>query len=194
MHVIHQERVIIIHIPKTGGTSVSVAAGCGDTGYSRIAHITPAVAKRYFFQNDWDHFFSFTIVRNPWLRYLSLYKYQRSSFYGKLTDQNLSYRLASSLSFEEWCGYNIDATDKSRWFGVPQSEWWKDVTQVYRMESDLEQIEVDLARRLRRPVSIPHLNRSNGILPKMPSRLISFVGTIDHETIEKFEYRNPANL
>jgi len=57
-----RHKFIHIHIPKTGGTSVSVALGYpeGKTPDHRRARVIKKGVK------DWDSYFKFTFVRNPW--------------------------------------------------------------------------------------------------------------------------------
>lgn len=191
MHINHSEKIIFIHNPKAGGTTLSVAIGGYEKGLVTVAHITPDVAKKYFFQSDWDKFFSFATVRDPWDRYVSLYLYQRSEYYGDFTSQNFSHRLARNLTFAEWAKYNIISNKKSKWFGVPQANWWSGVSRVFKFEA-MDEIAMELSLRLNRTLIIPKLNQSVGARPSVPKSLIDYVSEIDADTISEFGYTFPA--
>ena len=78
-----ERRAVFIHVPKTGGTSVSAALremwpDAADQskwtgGFSRTwhVHMTPVVAKHLI--REWDDLFKFAFVRNPWDRMISLW-------------------------------------------------------------------------------------------------------------------------
>lgn len=57
-------------------------------------------------QKDWDDLFSFTIVRNPWARVLSLFGYMR-----KAGD------IPADWSFADFVRNMVEATEKTPYFG-----------------------------------------------------------------------------
>lgn len=67
-----QAGVAFIHVPKAAGTSIAHAL------YGRsTTHVTAAVARLYA-PERWDAFPSFGVVRNPWDRALSAYRFARA--------------------------------------------------------------------------------------------------------------------
>ena len=68
-----RKKIIFIHIPKTGGTSMENALR-GKLGQLFTTH---RKASEYASHNDLDKFFKFTIVRNPWDKMVSEYFYYR---------------------------------------------------------------------------------------------------------------------
>lgn len=67
-----REGVLFIHVPKAAGTSVSKAL------YGRsLGHFYAADVRRAF-PSAFDHWFSFSLVRNPWARLLSAYVFART--------------------------------------------------------------------------------------------------------------------
>ncbi len=72
INVNHQYRFIFIHIPKNAGTSM------GSTlGFKGTSHATADQVKKKLSRKQFESYFIFTIVRNPWDRFLSLYNYAR---------------------------------------------------------------------------------------------------------------------
>lgn len=85
MLISHRYKFICINIPKTGtGTREIVLKPYYDlwfrdgkfkTQYFNPRHSPAYLAKQEFLENgwNWDDYFKFTFVRNPWYRYISLY-------------------------------------------------------------------------------------------------------------------------
>ena len=75
----HNQKYIFFHINKTGGTSVEHALGytkktanLWQGKHHTFKWYKRAARKKIGFEN----YFKFTVVRNPWDRFLSLYKYR----------------------------------------------------------------------------------------------------------------------
>ncbi len=64
-------RCIFIHIPKTAGSTIARAI------FSNLAagHDTIDLYRILFNKQEYDSYFKFTVVRNPWERLLSAYRY-----------------------------------------------------------------------------------------------------------------------
>ncbi len=85
MLISHRYKFVCINIPKTGsGTRENAFKPYYDLwfrdGKFKINHYNPrhttaASARKEFIHNrwNWDSYFKFTFVRNPWYRYISLY-------------------------------------------------------------------------------------------------------------------------
>ena len=79
----HENEVIFIHIPRTGGTSIEKAL-IGEDFWKidhRNKHATCHTAKKEYAEY-WDDYFKFSFVRNPWDRHVSMLKHEEY-FYGK---------------------------------------------------------------------------------------------------------------
>lgn len=71
--LIHNKKLIFIHIPKTGGSSIKQAlfgkyiSSHDHAGYYRDHH-----------ELCWNSYFKFSIVRNPWDRTFSIYNFYKN--------------------------------------------------------------------------------------------------------------------
>src|SRR4026209_3030482 len=81
MLISHRHRFIFIHVPKTGGSSVTAALRpfCEpetlETARQRglKVHSTARDVIRAFGRDVWESYFTFALERNPWDKCLSLY-------------------------------------------------------------------------------------------------------------------------
>jgi len=93
-----EKKIIFSHPQKSGGSSISLLLGDNSSDYKHIKHgnlgeIIKEVEELGFSSSD---FFKFSVVRNPWERYFSWYKYE------------IEYRLFKILKDE-----NADPKDKN---------------------------------------------------------------------------------
>lgn len=89
MLISHKHKFITIDIPKTGSRSLRESLlpldvidqhGEADLEAEFYQHDSAIRVKKQFAKNNWnwDDYFKFTVVRNPWGRYLSFFKYFKS--------------------------------------------------------------------------------------------------------------------
>jgi hypothetical protein len=90
------KKVLFIHIPKCAGTSIEVFFAGKDWSEisPRTKHLTAREALKRYGRDIWDACFKFSIVRNPWARYLSYFNFLRQ--------RDLLRRGKSRLQFEPW--------------------------------------------------------------------------------------------
>ncbi|WP_369928829.1 sulfotransferase family 2 domain-containing protein [Xanthomonas sp. NCPPB 2632] len=191
MHVDNASKTIFFHNPKTGGRSIIVGLGLPDDTRLKLIHFSPREARRCIFQDAWHEFFTYSFVRNPWERMVSLYEYHRSVQYGIFQKMNLSHTLARQYNFDEWIAINQAKIRQSNWFGMPQAHWMDGVTRVYRFE-DFDAAFKDISERMNKKVTTPHINRSNRSSYQDYYRStdsIDIVGTIDAHVIKEFGYQ-----
>lgn len=89
MLISHKHKFITIDIPKTGTRSLresllalGIIDACGEPNLDSefYQHDCAIRVKKQFSKNNWNwnDYFKFTIVRNPWARYFSFFKYFKS--------------------------------------------------------------------------------------------------------------------
>ena len=154
-------RFIFIHIPKTGGTALTLALEhramkddilIGDTPKararkSRLAHLKShgrlwkhsTLADIAGLVSATDNFFTLTLVRNPWDRAVSYYHWLR--------DQRFAHpavTLAKSLNFSDFLNHPQTRTALTFW---PYSAYMRDETGQERasLYARLEHLDTDLA-------------------------------------------------
>lgn len=71
----HEHKCIFVHVPRTGGSSVEymiLGAQLGPENELYQKHLTASQLKDKY-PSEWDSYWKFSIVRNPWARVVSLY-------------------------------------------------------------------------------------------------------------------------
>ncbi len=144
-----------IHINKTGGSSIEAALGLG------LEHLTAQEKARQLGRAEWQRRFTFTVVRNPWGKVLSHYRYRVQTNQSGLRD--------AGMTFARWVelAYGLRDPryyDQPRMF-MPQWRWIIDaqgrvlVDYICRFES-LEADFAEVCRRIGRVASLPHVKSS----------------------------------
>jgi hypothetical protein len=171
----HSKKFIFVHIPKTGGTSVErmlrkygiVLQGRGNFDSMYYKHATAESIKRMM-GAEYDKYFKFTIVRNPWDWIVSNYAFNRGlgrpwiigtgySLSGKVPDW------AKDISFSEWLPWWIDTLNPSQSVMFTGTNGESLVDAIFRFESltsDFNKLKTRLQLRLWRS-RLPHLKKSN---------------------------------
>ena len=77
MYIDHDNKIVFIHIPRTGGTSIKSALNLHDKIYKEdVYHMSANDIPK-----ECEDYFKFTFVRNPFDRFVSLYFYNKSESY-----------------------------------------------------------------------------------------------------------------
>lgn len=73
--ILEKEKLVFIHIPRTGGTSVEIALAGKDWWLidADTKHLSASMTKKILGEERWAEYFKFSIVRNPWDRIISMY-------------------------------------------------------------------------------------------------------------------------
>ncbi len=149
-------RAVLVHINKTGGTSVEKALGMPFQHRTALEFIELMGPRR------WEDTFTFTFVRNPWDKVASHYRYRI-----KTNQTGLG---VDPISFTDWVRRAYGDRDP-RYFDqprmfMPQSRWVCDEDGALLVDfvGRFEQLEDDFAevcRRLGRRAELPHLKSSS---------------------------------
>lgn len=181
--------VIFIHNPKTAGISISRVMKELDPAIipTLHKHDTPASIPLPFAE-----YLSFTIVRNPWDRMVSLYHQ-----FWKIRD-NYTPKIVPEIedrSFKYFCmeAHKLPSFAENDELMMihrsPQLAWVDGVDMVFFYENDLKEIMTKVFDR--EPWHIPHENvsvRSN-YKSYYDAELIDYVGSLFHDDINTFGYK-----
>jgi chondroitin 4-sulfotransferase 11 len=149
---------IFIHINKTAGTSIGTAIKL-----PRKSHLTAKEIIKLIGEKSYHKSFKFAVVRNPWSKVVSHYKYRIKTNQTGMKDTN--------ISFKDWVKATYGETknsvyyDKPKMF-YPQVEWLKDnsnqvsVDQIIKFENLAEEFEL-VRKKIGIATSLPHKNKTN---------------------------------
>ncbi|WP_346861017.1 sulfotransferase family 2 domain-containing protein [uncultured Draconibacterium sp.] len=154
---IGNEKIIFIHINKTAGTSIAKSIGLPFKMHYTCKEIIDIVNKK-----DWDEAYKFTVVRNPWDRVVSHYKYRL-----KTNQTGLG---AQPISFKDWIRHTYSEEKNPKYYNNPkmfqqQIEWIKDynnnvcVNKIIRFEN-IENEYNFFAEQIGISNRLPHLNKT----------------------------------
>lgn len=190
---------VFVHVPRTGGTSVSLALAkyFDDVVWKPDGSIDPdhrsleQHCEAYGF--DPHQVMSFAFVRNPWDRYVSFYEFYHRWHLreGSKVSQHPDSRLAhADLSFEAWMRRFVE--DKPGNLLRPSSRQVRDVKYVGQFERLQESFD-ELSQRLGLPSqTLPRVNRAGS--SRRPYQdyytpaLRDFVAELAAEVIDRFGY------
>lgn len=163
MIISNGRRYVFVHIPKTGGTALTLVLEnramkddilIGDTPKARVRrgrvrelkaagrlwkHSTLADIDGVLSPDDLQGMFCFTLVRNPWDRAVSYYHWLRAQSFA-----HPAVGLAKALNFSDFLGHPQTRTGFRLW---PASAYMRDKTGVERCQlfARLEHLDADLA-------------------------------------------------
>lgn len=148
MRYLPEHKITFIHNPKTAGTSISQWL---DDNFETVAgrkHGNHAEVSKFFPNSK----FSFGVVRNPWSRLVSWYKFAghgSGSFERWFMDR---------LNTHQTLGFSSNLMWARQWYSLttPQTEWFNNDTHIIKLEqlaTEFEYIQqmLDCDRQL--PVS-----------------------------------------
>jgi len=182
-------KCVFIHIPKNAGQSIehvflklmglnwkkraSLLLRYNDKpelGPPRLAHLKAHeyVLYNYMTQEQFDIYFKFSVVRNPWDRAISMYKY-----FGYATKCDFKSFLKGAFLKEKWT--------KKYWFVGPQNEFIYDTDGKRNVNfiAKFENLEDDfryVCQQIGLPnIKVPHINSSEKKTEKSGSKMKDFV-------------------
>ena len=138
----HKKKYVFIEVFKTGSRTVRRELMKNDSGAKQLTriqngaktnHVEASWIKENIFPKkglDWDEYFKFGFVRNPWDRELSNYFFNNKTL---LPPEDVSFK--EFLNAHLLKGGQIDASN------VPQCEYLTDVNYVARFENYAEEVK-----------------------------------------------------
>ena len=193
-------RCIFVHIPKTGGISVSR----GLFGNYAGGHYDVQWYQRHYTAATFRSYFKFCVVRNPWDRLRSAYLFlSQGGFHEedrRWFEENIGYSVGLSEFVESWL--SEDNVRSGSIHFRPQVEFIRDssgkiamdfIARFESLSNDFETIKRSIGSR--RP--LPHLNPS--FVPEGPGELFTpeaaaIVESVYSEDIAEFGYTAPERL
>jgi Sulfotransferase family len=172
--------LVFIHIPKTAGSSLSTAIMKRDPqaikrmeGLPRTKHVTALQLRGAL--AHYDRLFSFAVVRDPFSRFCSLYRYLRTlpKFAPHMGDVKSLEEFAELFERPSW----VDTLHSSK----PQSEFVTDkngliiVSELFRYES-LDDAVAAISSRLGKRLDLPHRKMTKGGSLSLGSSLRRLLG------------------
>lgn len=189
----HSKNFIFVHVPKAAGTSVTKTLSSYTTykdleiggthfgeliqpGYSRrfgLAKHTPASGIREVIGKEaWDEAFTFSIVRDPYERVISTYKFLLN---WDGTPKEIKERISKFKSIDDYIASDIwEESAGPDFIFKPQTFWLTDVNDRSKLIVDhvgkLENIDNEIAYIRSRiegrdvsPIETPKLNETEGM-------------------------------
>lgn len=169
--IIHEMKLVFVHIQKTGGDSISAALG--QSTESPEKHFLARDLCRLYGDSIWSSYFKFGFVRNPWARLVSWWvminglrgAYDAGAKLNKFQTFVLQ-RAATFSEFLENCDEEIIDHDGPKWIFRNQTDYLTDsyghqmVDFIGRFERLTEDFEVVLRSASLGQLTLPHVNRS----------------------------------
>jgi hypothetical protein len=167
-----RDKILFIHIPKNGGTSLIKALNISKVTHIKASEYTNKEGQ----QSELTKKYSFSVVRNPYERFISLYNYARmeisyyhnniepeKSKYGK----HMDYEILKNSTIGECARLLVEGKLKHDVFWnhwEPQYTWVVSegkikVKKIYKLE-DLNELVFDFKKYFDEEVLVPTLNKS----------------------------------
>ncbi|MFC4720906.1 sulfotransferase family 2 domain-containing protein [Geojedonia litorea] len=181
------KKYVFIHINKTGGTSI-----ISITGKAFRKHLTVKDVIKYIGVKKWNLIYKFTVVRNPYAKVVSQYKFRTKTNKSNMTKQ--------PISFKDWV-IKVFVEEDSYYYGKrpllyqPQVEWLKnkegeiDINQIIRFENLNVEFE-KVANTIGIASSLPHLNstKKSNYREYYDQETKAIITEYFKEDIETFDY------
>jgi len=163
LHIVGEKNLIFLHIPRTAGTSIAdwLLSNKGNSHYAQWEthpKLSTVLENRIPCT-------SFTVVRNPWDRMISLYFYMRNISINKNSNwikmNNITHNTIPS--FEEWvCNIDDRLMPEEYWFkeSTPQVDWIdREIDIIIRYEN-LKEDFIKIQQEFKTAIELPYLNSS----------------------------------
>jgi chondroitin 4-sulfotransferase 11 len=185
---------IFVHIPKTGGTSISKALFGAEFGHCTVDHYEIFSPERF------HNYFKFGFVRNPWDRLLSAYKFLKK---GGMYSADKTWSDIYLSEFENFEHFVLSLKNKRKANGIlrgthfiPQYKFVCDYKLKVKLDflGRFENIDLDfdfINSKLGLYSQLKHLNKSNNAsyCEFYSDEMIKIVSQVYREDILIFNYK-----
>jgi len=152
-----KKEFIFIHIPKTAGTSMTKIFGEAFQKHNSAKEVIETIGKE-----EWNKAYKFTVVRNPWDKVLSQYKFRVKTNKTKMG--------TNKISFKDWVACTYGEPKDKYYYHNPtkyktQIEWLKNDEDIIDMDKILrfENLNNDfksVAKIIGINSELPHINKT----------------------------------
>tara|TARA_R100000005_G_C4900529_1_gene142925 strand:- start:33 stop:638 length:606 start_codon:yes stop_codon:yes gene_type:complete len=123
MTICHERKLIFIHIPKNAGTSIIKAMGVENIFFDKTIE-----EYKEHYDEYWDKYKKFTVVRDPIDRFISAYKFARmkeSGWFSATGEEGLEkhahYELCNKMDINEYTSYLYKNNKEFNRWNIPQT-------------------------------------------------------------------------
>lgn len=136
MTICHERKLIFIHIPKNAGTSIIKAMGVENIFMDKTIE-----EYKEHYDEYWNKYKKFTVVRDPIDRFISAYKFARmkeSGWFSATGEEGLEkhthYELCNKMNINEYTSYIYkNPKEFNRWI----------IPQTFIISNENDEIEID---------------------------------------------------
>jgi hypothetical protein len=168
MRISHKHKFVFIAPPKTASTTLrrtldkyaDVRSNAGPTS-PLYSHVQPRKLEKYFEEQNWNwnEYFKFMFVRNPWARCVSKWEYRRlTSQKNSRFGQNSARLLKGVANFEEFVRKGKMGTPCYRWcFDASGNQLVDFIGKVENLQEDFNIVcdKIGIPRQ-----KLPHKNKT----------------------------------
>jgi hypothetical protein len=136
MTINHEKKLIFIHIPKNAGTSIIKAMGVENLYMDKTIE-----EYKEHYEDYWNSYTKFTVVRDPMDRFISAYKFARmkeSGWFSATGEEGLEkhyqYEICNSMNINEYISHlHKNPKEFNRWT----------IPQTFILENENKEIQID---------------------------------------------------
>lgn len=128
MAIVKELKCFFIHIPRTGGHTIDAVLGHRrNKKLDKVKRHAQPINYINFFPEEWESFYKFTFIRNPWDRFVSAWTRSRGESNYRIKDvknidDNKWFYRNLYIPFNEYVQNNLSNSVKTGHF-IPQSTW-----------------------------------------------------------------------
>lgn len=201
MSISHNKKIILVHIPKTGGQSIHKALRIGKSkknlfgfqGDKEYSHLTATEIREYIGSTIFDSYLKLAVVRNPFDRLVSEYHFKKKGDHRFINVTNLSFE-AFVLELGAHFHRLKDFPQREINHFTPQADFVYDdndnllVDKLFKFEDFNTSIDSFIQKIT--GVQVPHINKTHHTQYSAyySKKTKNIVEQIYRKDLEKFDY------